>query len=161
MKKILFIFMLISISCIANCRNVNITLADKKENAIETQKIDSLIGNWVISKTIWTETTYENGGTVKTESAIVCNVCPTVILKKNGEGISINAVGDESSFNWQVDKDNIIFSFNKKSDEDSFFSLDKIFNFKIYNDSKNSYIELSEYSKKYKYILIGAQFGVG
>lgn len=146
--------MLISISCTANYGNVNITLAAKKENAFETQEIDSIIGDWVISKSIWTETKHEKGKLIKTEAAIVCNVCPTIIFKKCGEGILKNAVGDESSFNWFICKDKIYFSFDKKKDENEFFSLDKEFRFKIYHDSKIYYLELIQKKEGDKYVLL-------
>ena len=52
MKKLLFIFMLISISCRADYENANKMLVDIKENISETQEIDSIIGTWEISKSI-------------------------------------------------------------------------------------------------------------
>lgn len=73
MGKILFIFILIGISCKASYGNVNMALTVKGETAFETQKNDSIIGDWVISKSIWMETKHEKGKLIKTEAAIVCN----------------------------------------------------------------------------------------
>jgi hypothetical protein len=154
MKKKLFILMLISISCRASYGNTNKTLVVQKDNISEMQEIDSIIGTWEISKSISTETKHEKGNVIKTESAIVCNVCSTIIFKKCGEGILRNAVGDESSFNWFICKDKIYFSFEKKKDEKEFFSLDKEFRFKIHHDSKFYYLELIQKKEGDKYILI-------
>jgi len=154
MKKILFIFMLISISCTANYGNVNITTVSKKENAFDKQEVDSIIGDWVISKSIWMETKHEKGKLIKTESAIVCNVCSTIIFKKDGKGILKKGNGSESSFNWSICKDKIYFKFNKIEDETEFFSLDKEFRFKIYHDSKFYYLELIQKKEDNKYILL-------
>jgi hypothetical protein len=113
------------------------------------------IGDWKLSKTVSIEVKYKNGNKIETEYTTVCNVCPTVIFKSDNVGIVRDAIGEEVLFNWEICKDKIYFSFSKKSDEDSFFSLDKVFYYKIYYDSENSYIELSEKKHKYKYILIG------
>jgi len=160
MKRKLFIFMLIIISCTAIYGNVIIKQAFKKETAFETQKndstreIDAIIGDWVISKSIWTETKHEEGKLIKAEAAIVCNVCSTIILKKDGEGILKKANGYESSFNWFIYKDKIHFSFDKKKDKNEFFSLEKEFRFKIYHDSKIYYLELIQKKEDDKYVLL-------
>jgi len=154
MKKLLFIFMLISISCRADYENANKMLVDIKENISETKEIDSIIGTWEISKSISTETKHERGKIIKTESAIVCNVCPTIIFKKQGKGILKNAVGEELSFNWFLCKEKIQFAFDKKSDENKFFSLDKEFSFRIYHDLKSHYLELIGKREGNKYVLI-------
>ncbi len=154
MKKILFIFILISISCKASYGNVNMVLSVKGETTLETQKNDSIIGDWVISKSIWIETKHEKGKLIKTEAAIVCNVCSTIIFKKDGEGILKKGNGSESSFNWFICKDKIHFLFAKKEDENEFFSLDKEFRFRIYHDSKFYYLELIQKKEGNKYVLI-------
>jgi len=159
MKKILFIFMLI-ISCTANYGNVNMALTVKGKTAFETQKIDStqeidsIIGDWLISKSICTETKHEKGKLIKIESAIVCNICSSIIFKKEGEGILKKGNGYESHFNWFVCKDKIHFSFDKNEDENEFFSLDKEFRFKISYDSKFYYLELFQKKEDNKYVLI-------
>jgi hypothetical protein len=122
-------------------------LTVKEKTSFETQKIDSIIGDWVISKSIWTETKHEKGKLIKTEAAIVCNVCSTIIFKKNGKGVLKKGNGSKSSFNWFVCKDKIYFSFDKKKDENEFFSLDKEFRFKTYHDSKFYYLELIQKKK--------------
>jgi hypothetical protein len=154
MKKILFIFILIGISCKESYGNVNMALTVKGETVFEIQKNDSIIGDWVISKSIWMETKHEKGKLIKTEAAIVCNVCSTIIFKKDGEGILKKGNGYESSFNWFICKDKIYFSFDKKKDEHEFFSLDKEFRFKIYHDSKFHYLELIQKKEGDKYVLI-------
>ena len=152
--------MLIIISCTANYGNVKIKKVIKKETAFETQKndstqeIDSIIDDWVISKSIWTETKYEKGKLIKTEAAIVCNVCSTIIFKKDGEGILKKGNGSESPFNWFICKDKIYFSFDKEEDEKEFFSLEKEFRFKIYHYSKFYYLELIQKKEGDKYVLI-------
>jgi len=153
MKKILFIFILISLSCKASYGNVNMAMTVKEKTAIETQKNDSIIGGWVISKSIWIETKHEKGKLIKTEAAIVCNVCSTIIFKKDGEGILKKGNGSESFFNWSICKDKIYFSFDRKEDENEFFSLDKEFRFKIYHDSKFYYLELIQKKEGDKYVL--------
>ena len=154
MEKALFIFMLICISCQASEINKGKTLNINKENISETRENDSIIGVWDLSKTISTKIKYKNGTTIKIETATICNDCPTIILKKNGKGVLRNAIGHESSFNWVIDKDKIRFLFSKKSDENSFFSTFNEFKFKIYNDSKNYFLELIIPGKNYKYVLI-------
>lgn len=146
--------MLICISCKASVGNIDKISNNYEENILATKENDSIIGTWEMSKSISIEINYEKGVMVKTESAILCNVCPTIIFKKNGDGIFKNAVGDELSFNWVIDKDNIHFSFNKKSDESLFFSKDKEFQFKIYKNSKNYFLELIRPKDKFKYVLI-------
>ena len=154
MKKVLFIFMLICISCQASERNKGKTLNINKENISETQINDSIIGVWVISKTISTKIKYKNGTTTKIETETICNDCPTIIFNKNGKGILRNAVGHESSFKWVIDKDKILFLLSKKSDENSFFSTSNEFMFKIYNDSKNYFLELIISRENCRYVLI-------
>jgi hypothetical protein len=153
MKKILFIFILISLSCKASYGKVNMALTVKGKTAIEAQKNDSIIGGWVISKSIWIETKQEKGKLIKTEAAIVCNVCSTIIFKKDGKGILKKGNGSESFFNWFICKDKIHFSFDRKEDENEFFSLDKEFRFKIYHDSKLYYLELIQKKEGDKYLL--------
>lgn len=146
--------MLISISCRASYENANKMLVDKKEYISETQEIDSIIGTWNISQSTSTETKHEGKYTIKTESTIVCNVCPTIIFKKQGKGILKNTIGEESSFNWFICKEKIHFSFDKKSDETKFFTLDNEYSFRIYHDSKNNYLELIGKKEGDKYVLI-------
>lgn len=151
-------FMMIFISCKA----VSIDNEKEKQTKLNIDSIsnvpnsDLFLGSWNLLKTITTKIEYKNGSTISTESTTVCNVCPTIIFKTSEKGIIVNAAGIETFFKWTLSNENkIYFSFEKKSDESSFFSSDKVFSYKIYNDSKNSYIELSEYTKKYKYILVG------
>jgi len=159
MRNFIFIlvFMIIFISCKAASTDNDKIKSTKigMDSISNIHKNELFIGIWNLSKMITTKIEYKNGSSIETESATVCNVCPTIIFKKDGEGILSNADGKETLFKWTLCNDKIYFSFDRKSDEDSFFSLDKVFNLKTYSDSKNSYIELSEYSKKYKYILIG------
>jgi len=154
MKKILFIFMLISISCTANYGNVNITTVSKKENAFDKQEVDSIIGDWVISASVWVETKHKKATLIKTESAVNCNVCPIIIFKKNGKGIIEKADKSRSAFNWFISKEKIYFTFDKKKDEKEFFSSDKEFRFKIYRESKFYRLELIQKKEGYKYILL-------
>ena len=151
MRKILFILMLISIYCRVDCENNDRRI---DENNVTTQEIDSIIGDWDISKSMWTETKHEKGKLIKTEAAAVCNVCPTIIFKKCGKGILRKANRSESSFNWAIYSDKIHFSFDKKEDETEFFSLDKEFRFKIYHDSKIYYFELIQEKEGDKYLLL-------
>jgi hypothetical protein len=146
--------MLICINCNASIGNSDKISNSYKGNILDAKENDSIMGTWKISKSISNEKNYEKGDTIKTESTILCNVCPTIILKNNGEGFLLNAVGDESSFNWVIDKDKIRFSFNKKSDENLFFSRDKEFQFKIIKNSKNYILELIRPKDKSKYVLI-------
>lgn len=123
-------------------------------NIVENQRCDSIIGTWDISKSISTKVKYKNGVKTKIDSEIVCNVCPTIIFKSHGVGILRNAAGEESSFCWLINKNNIFFSFNTKSDEVKFFTKNKRFNVKIYRDSFNYYLELFLPQDNFKYILI-------
>ena len=153
MKKMLFIFLLITIASTASYGNVNMALMAKGKASFEIQKDDSIIGDWVISRSIWTEIKHERGKVIKIESAIVANVCTTITFKKDGKGVLKKPKGS-SSFNWLVCNDRIYFSFDKKEDEKEFFSLDKEFRFKIYDDSKFHYLELIQKKEGSKYVLI-------
>lgn len=157
MKKFLFIFMLICIGCKASQGNNDKIMSNKtdKYSISKTNENDSIIRTWNISKTISFKIKYKNGTKTETESTTVCNICPIIIFKKDGLGILKNTNGKEYSFNWIIVNKKICFSFDKKGDEDSFFSSDKEFEFKVYYDSKNSFLELIESNKNYKYVLIG------
>lgn len=149
----LFIFLLITIASTASYGNVNMVLMAKGKASFEIQKEDSIIGYWVISRSIWIEIKHEKGKLIKIENAIVANVCTTITFKKDGKGVLKKPKGS-SSFNWLVCNDRICFSFDKKEDEKEFFSLDKEFRFKTYHDSESYYLELIRKKETDKYILV-------
>ena len=125
-----------------------------QKDSCGSQENDSIIGRWTLLKSVEVKTIYKNGTITKIESEMHCNVCPIIILKKSGEGILRNPSTVELIFNWIIDKDKMLFSFSKKSDENLFFSTDKKFEFKIYHDSKNHFLELTVTKDNYKYVLI-------
>eukprot|EP00825_Cyclidium_porcatum_P046206 TRINITY_DN7204_c0_g1_i2.p3 TRINITY_DN7204_c0_g1~~TRINITY_DN7204_c0_g1_i2.p3 ORF type:complete len:183 (-),score=18.66 TRINITY_DN7204_c0_g1_i2:685-1233(-) len=108
MKKILFIFILACISSKASIVNRDKEIINSKNVTIKQEK-DSIIGTWNISRSISTKVKYKNGIKTKIESAFVYNVCPILVLKKDGTGVLINAVGDKSSFFWLINKEKNVF----------------------------------------------------
>lgn len=156
MKILIFLFIVIALNCkaaiIDNCK---IEIINNFTDSVLSNKKELFLGSWSISKTITVRTEYRNGQKIEIESETVCNICPTIIFKKDGLGILINAVGEETYFKWLILNAQIVFSFEKNKDKINFFSLHRKFNFKIYKDSINLYVELFEPIKKYKYILIG------
>ena len=154
MRRILFVSVLIIISVTKNYGNVHIEITSQNETTLNEQEVDSIIGDWVISASVWVETKHKKATLIKTESAVNCNVCPIIIFKKNGKGIIEKADKSRSAFNWFISKEKIYFTFDKKKDEKEFFSSDKEFRFKIYRGSKFYHLELIQKKEGYKYILL-------
>lgn len=153
MNRILFIFILVCISSKASIVYRDNKIISSENTAIKQGK-DSIIGTWNISRSISTKVKYKNGIKTKIESAFVYNACPIIVFKEDGTGVLINAVGNKSSFFWLINKEKMCFSFNEKKDENSFFTPEKGFVFKVYHDSKNCFLELIHLKYNFKYILI-------
>jgi len=155
MKKILFVFLIICVSCRA-------TVNAKKETAIENDSIarvmknDSIIRKWNIASTISVNTVkYKNGETITTEAEASCNNCPIIIFNADGTGALINQV-DKSLFNWAIERGRLRFTFIKKN-KHLFFGKVREFDFKIHHDSRFYYLELIVAKDNYRYILIASR----
>jgi len=155
MKKILFVFLIICVSCRA-------TVNTKKEIAIENDSIarimknDSIIRKWNIASTISVNTVkYKNGKTITTETEASCNSCPIIIFNADGTGALTNQV-DKSLFSWAIENGKLRFAFVKYN-KHLFFGKVREFDFKIYHDSKFYYLELIVAKDNYRYILIASR----
>jgi len=91
------------------------------------------------------------------EHQILSNICREVFFDKNGTGFFKNASGDKSNFRWNIKDSTIEFNLKPEKDNNTWFSNNYTFTFKIYNNEQFEIFELNEKNSKWWYTLSRAK----
>ncbi len=87
------------------------------------------------------------------EQQIISNICREVFFDKNVTGFFKNASGDKSNFQWNITDSTIEFNLKPEKDNNTWFSNNYTFTFKIYNEGKFEHFELREKNANWRYRL--------
>lgn len=113
----------------------------RNQNSQTVGKVDHIYGSWAIC------VTKGNGHVIHS------NICRTILFNEDGSGRLSLENELICNFNWKLDNNSVVFSFDSSNAQSEFLSGDSEYSMKLYDKSDLHYLELQPKDKDIVYFL--------